>query len=313
VGNKGTHTFAGGGPAYGANEPTVVGYDPNGGIGRNQRRPYYSLYGWTQGIDYFGSDADNHYNSIQATVEQRFSKGLSFQASYTYQNAKNYDGNYYNIDRKIAYGWDDNYRNHVFIFTQVYELPLGQGKRWAGSVGRAADLVIGGWSINSATNFSSGLPFTPGLANCGPEIDVGPCRADLVGSVKNGTRSGDPHAAGYWFETTGGVALAGDVCEGAPAVTAGPWGQPGCDSFGNVGRNTFRGPKFFNTDLSVFKNFRITEKSKAEFQFTAYNVFNHVNLNQPNSCVDCSNGGSITDIAYGSQMRRLQFGLKFSF
>src|SRR5690349_15805053 len=210
VGNKGTHTFAGGGPAYGANEPTVVGYNPNlpnNGIARDQRRPFFNLYGWTQGIDYFGNDADNHFNSLQATVEKRFSGGLSFQSSYTFQHATNYDSNYYNIDRKIAFGPNDDYRNHMLIFTQVYDLPFGQGKKYASGVGRAADLLIGGWSVNSATTIGSGLPFTPSLSDCGPEIDVGPCRADKIGAVKDGTRSGDREAAGYWFQTTGGVPL----------------------------------------------------------------------------------------------------------
>src|SRR5207249_9145473 len=81
VGNKGTHTFAGGGPAYNINDPTVVGFAA--GVPKNNRRPFYSKYGWTQGIDYFGNDADNHYNSLQATVEKRFAGGLSFQGSYT--------------------------------------------------------------------------------------------------------------------------------------------------------------------------------------------------------------------------------------
>jgi len=323
VGNKGTHTFAGGGPAYGANEPTVVGYNPNGGIGRNQRRPFYSLYGWTQGIDYFGNDADNHFNSLQATVEKRFSGGLSFQSSYTFQHSTNYDSNYYNIDRKIAFGPNDDYRNHMFILTEVYELPFGRGKRWAGNVGRAADLAVGGWSINSATTFASGLPWTPGLNSCGPEIDVGPCKPDMIGSVKNGTRSGDPEIPGYWFQTTNGVSLApasnapsgapGNVCNGGAQLTAGPWGQPGCDSFGNVGRNALRGPKLFDTDFSLFKTFSFTERLKTQFQFTAYNVFNHVNYDRPNGCVDCGSGGQITGLAYGSTMRRLQFGLKLNF
>jgi hypothetical protein len=323
VGNKGTHTFAGGGPAYGANEPTVVGYLPNGGIPRNNRRPFYNLYGWTQGIDYFGNDADNHYNSLQATLEKRFSSGLSFNANYTFQHSTNYDSNYYNIDRKIAYGPNDDYRNHMFILTQVYDLPFGKGKKWASNMGRAGDLLIGGWSINSATTIGSGLPFTPGLNNCGPEIDVGPCKPDMVGSVKDGTRSGAPDTPGYWFQTTGGVSLgpasgslptaAGNVCTGGAQITAGPWGQPGCDAFGNIGRNALRGPKFFNTDFSVFKSFSVTERFKTQFQFNAYNFFNHVNLDRPDGCVDCSNGGRITNLAFGSTMRRLQFGLKLSF
>src|SRR6266850_1281930 len=315
VGNKGTHTFAGGGPAYGANEPTVVGYNPNlpnNGIPRDHRRPFYSLYGWTQGIDYFGNDADNHYNSLQATLEKRFSSGLSFNANYTFQHSTNYDSNYYNIDRKIAYGPNDDYRNHMFILTEVYDLPFGKGKKWASSVGRAGDLLVGGWSFNSATTVGSGLPFTPGLSNCGPEIDVGPCKPDLIGSVKDGTRSGAPDVGGYWFQTSS-TSLAANVCGGATPATSGPWGQPGCDAFGNIGRNALRGPKFFNTDFSVFKTFSLTERFKTQFQFQAFNVFNHVNLDRPDGCVDCANGGRITNLAFGSTMRRLQFGLNIKF
>src|SRR5438876_194634 len=247
VGNKGTHQFAGGGPAYGANDPTVVGFAA--GVPKNNRRPFYNNYGWTQNIDYFGSDADNHYNSLQATVEKRFSGGLSFQGSYTFQHSTNYDGSYYNIDRRVAYGPNDDYRDHLFIFTQVYDLPFGHGKRWASNLGRAADLLIGGWSINSATVIGSGLPFTPHPDSCSTSSDTGPCRADVVGSVKNGPRSGNPETAGYWFETTGGVKL------DSPGKTVGPWAQPAVETFGNVGRNTFRGPKFWNTDFSVFKTF----------------------------------------------------------
>ena len=311
VGNKGTHQFAGGGPAYGANEPTVVGF--GSGVAKNNRRPFYNLYGWTQGIDYFGNDADNHYNSLQATLEKRFSSGLSFNGNYTFQHSTNYDGNYYNIDRKIAYGPNDDYRNHMFIFTQVYDLPFGKGKKWVSDAGRAEDLLIGGWSINSATSFGSGLPFSPGLSSCGSTSDVGPCRPDVVGSVKNGSRSGNPETPGYWLETTGGVGLS------APGATAGPWGQPQVEAFGDVGRNAFRGPKLFNTDFSIFKTFSFTERLKTQFQFNAYNVFNHVNFDRPDGCVDCHDssgnptGFGIHGLAFGSTMRRLQFGLKVNF
>jgi hypothetical protein len=340
VGNKGTHTFVADNPSYNPNNQTVVGYFPgckflagsfttpdpttcpNGALPQNLRKPFYSKYGWEQGFDYYGNDADSNYNSLQASVEKRFSNGLSLQSSYTFQHSNNYDNNnYYNIDRKVGYGPSSDYRNHVFIFTEVYQLPFGQGKRWGSDVGRVGNLLIGGWSLNSVANLSSGLPFNYGLNSCNAEIDNGPCRPDRVGSVKNGTRSGSPTAGGYWFSTTsvalepatGALGIPGAVCSGGAQLTGGPWRQPGCDSFGNVGRNAGRGPKYFNTDLAVFKDFAITERAKAQFQFQFFNVFNHVNLDLPNSCVDCSSGGSITNIAYGSQMRALQFGLKLSF
>ena len=335
VGNKGTHTFTDDGPTYGANDPSLVGYvkgcgflagsatqpDPAScgatGLPQNMRRPFYfngprgtggvGNYGWTQGIGIFGNDADSHYNSLQVTTDKRFTNGLQFQANYTFQHVTNYDSSYFNIDRRVSYGPQPNYRNHVVIVTETYSLPFGKGKKWAGNAGRAEDLLIGGWSITSATNFSSGLPFTPSLSDCSPSSDTGPCRPDKVGAVKNGTRSGDPRVGGYWFETTGGVSL------GTAGQTAGPWGQPALDSFGNVGRNTFRGPKLFNMDASVFKDFTITEKVKAQLQFQFYNAFNHLNLDLPNATVDSSGGGAITAKAYGTQMRTLTFGARVTF
>jgi outer membrane receptor protein involved in Fe transport len=340
VGNKGTHTFIGDNPAYNPNSQTDVGYVPgcnfapgsftlpnpatcpNGALPQNDRKPFYLKYGWTQGLNYAGNDADSNYESMQATVEKRFSNGLSLQSSYTFQHANNYDNNgYFNIDKKVGYGPSSDYRNNVFILTEVYQLPFGRGKKWANDMGRAADFLVGGWSLNSVTNFSSGLPFNYSLSNCNAEIDNGPCRPSVSGSILSGTRSGHPNAGGYWFQTTSTslesssnvTGAPGAVCFGGAPLTGGPWAQPGCDSFGDVGRNTGRGPRFFNTDFSVFKDFAITEKAKAQFQAQFFNIFNHANLDLPNGCVDCSNGGSITNIAYGSQMRAVQLGLKFTF
>jgi hypothetical protein len=169
---------------------------------------------------------------------------------------------------------------------------------------------VGGWSINSATDFSSGLPWTPGLNSCSQSIDQGPCIADVVGSVKAGTRSGHPNTPGYWYQNTNGVKL------GTLGATAGPWGQTATlDAFGNGGGgiNQFHGPKFFNANASLFKAFNFGERFKAQTEFKFYNLFNHVNLDRPDRCVDCSSGGQITGLTQGAQMRRLEYGVKFVF
>jgi len=317
VGNKGTHTI-GGGPDYPFNNPRLVGYDPTltgaaATLAQNQRRPFYSKYGWTQGFRYFGNDFNNKYNALQVIVEKRFANGLSFNSNYTWQHARaDLDGGTAGYDKSVNYGPNDNYRNHVFILTQVYQLPFGTGKRWAGDVGRLGNLVVGGWELNGTTNFSSGLPFTPGLSSCHASSDTGPCRPDLVGGVKAGRRSGDPNAPGYWFQTTNGVLLS------AAGQSDGSWAQPKVDTFGNVGRNSLRGPRYFDSDLALFKNFSITERAKAQFQFQFYNIFNHVNLANPDGCVDClsngkNTGGKITGIASNSQLRSLTYGFKLSF
>jgi len=319
VGNKGTHTI-GGGPDYPFNNPKLAGYNPAltgaaATLAQNQRRPFYSKYGWTQGFRYFGNDFNNKYNALQVTVEKRFAAGLSFNGNYTWQRARaDLDGGTAGFDKSVNYGPNDNYRNHVFIFTQVYQLPFGHGKKYAGNVGKAADLLIGGWELNGTTNFSSGLPFTPRLDSCHASSDTGPCRPDLAGAVKDGTRSGHPDVAGYWFQTTSGVKLV------AAGQSNGSWAQPAVDTFGNVGRNSLRGPKYFDSDIALFKNFSITEKAKAQFQFQFYNIFNHVNLANPDNCVDCldsntglNTGGKITGIAANSQLRSLTYGFKLSF
>jgi hypothetical protein len=319
VGNKGTHTI-GGGPDYPFNNSKLEGYNPSlsgqaATDANNARKPFFLKYGWTSGFRYFGNDFNNKYNALQISVEKRFASGLSFNSNYTFQHAvADLDGGTHAYDPAANYGPNDNYRDHVFIFTQVYQLPFGKGKKFAGNVGRAADLLIGGWELNGTTNFSSGLPFTPSLKSCHASSDTGPCRPDRVGSVKDGTRSGDPNLPGYWFQTTSGVTLS------AAGQSNGPWAQPAVDTFGNVGRNSLRGPRYFDTDLSLFKNFSITERMKAQFQFQFYNIFNHVNLANPDGCVDCvdsntglNTGGKITGIAANSQLRSLTYGVKLTF
>ena len=270
--------------------------------------PFYLKYGWSQGIDYFGNDANNNYESLQITADKRLANGLLFNASYTFQHANYYSNNgYYNIDPKSAYGPNANYRNHVFILTQVYYLPFGKGKRFMSDAGTLENLVVGGWSVNSAWNISSGLPWQPSLSSCGASIDSGPCRPNIIGPVQDGTRSGHPDTTAYWFRTS--PTPLNSLC-----ASGGAW-QQACvfGALGNAGTNSMRGPKFFNADAALFKDFSVTERYRVQFQFQMFNLFNHANLDLPNTCVDCSNGGSITNIAFGAQMRRLQFGLKFAF
>jgi hypothetical protein len=75
----------------------------------------------------------------------------------------------------------------------------------------------------------------------------------------------------------------------------------------------FHGPKVFDTSASVFKAFSVGERAKAQLEFKFYNLFNHVNLDRPQRCVDCSNGGSISGLTPGAFMRRLEFGAKVTF
>jgi hypothetical protein len=281
--------------------------------------PFGGNYGWAGGDRYQSADLNSKYEALQIQAEKRFSNGLSFQSSYTFQHATSVNGGpevgwarYNNINPRITYGPNEDYRNHDFILTQVYELPFGKGKKWASNAGTAMDAAVGGWSINSATDISSGLPWTPGLSSCSKSIDQGPCIADVVGSVKGGTRSGHPDTPGYWYQPANCTVQPSS----ALGVTCGPWGQTATiDTFGNGGGgiNQFHGPKYWKTDASLFKTFNFREKVRAQAEFKVYNLFNKANLDRPDRCVDCNTAGQITGLTQGAFMRRLEYGLKLTF
>jgi len=104
----------------------------------------------------------------------------------------------------------------------------------------------------------------------------------------------------------------------APLATngaqSGPFLRPDAGTFGNVRRNQFTGPGQLMSDMSLFKNFSITERVKAQFQAEFFNVFNHPVYALPgNTCIDCSGAGIINSLEFDSQMRQLQFGARVTF
>src|SRR5262249_3149611 len=109
--------------------------------------------------NYLGNDANSIYNALQVKVDRRFSHGLQLLSHYTFAHANKYDSNYFAISHPIAYGPDDQVRNHVWVTSLVYELPFGKGKSFAGNAGRLEDLFIGGWQVTGTTNWSGGLPW----------------------------------------------------------------------------------------------------------------------------------------------------------
>src|SRR5258707_5741440 len=213
VGSKGTHGFTGNNPNYDINPVSMALYgviDPNtitpanpqgSPYDQNLRRPLCKpVFGGTPGNpqnmctgitfglgNYYGNDASSTYNAFEVKVEKRFTQGLQFISHYTYSHANGYDGTYYPIDHRIAWGPVDFNRNHVWVFSPVYELPFGKGKQYMGDAGRALDYVVGGWQLSNNTTWSSGLPWTPGFANCGSEEDVSVCRPNKgTGSFHTG-------------------------------------------------------------------------------------------------------------------------------
>lgn len=322
VGNKGTHTFAGNGPNTNPNQVALTAngltFNPKIGTtaggapilqnpslpqseaGDKLRRRYFPLYGWTQDINYFGDEADTHFNALQVTLDKNFSQGYQFKLNYAYQVAKNYDGDYYNINKTLTYGNDDDLRHNQITLFGNLELPFGRHHQFLSSSSTLVDELVGGWEVSPTANLASGLPYTPGYQNCGADRDTGPCRPNYNGGFSTGLGTFNAVTKKQTFF--------------APQkLGTGPFSKPSFGTFGTVQRNSFFGPKFFNADLAVQKSFSVTERASVVFRTDIYNVFNHQNFKNPNSTVDAGDAGQITGLGIGSTPRYMQFAARVKF
>ena len=297
VGNKGTHVFAGDGPQFDVNQPTLEGF---GTVPRDQRRPLFNKFGWTQSVDFFCNCADDRYDSAQFKLTKRFSNGYAVLAHYTLQRSLQDAQDYFVHDQTLNRGVADWNRTHSFVFSQIWELPIGKGKKYLGGVTRPLDLLIGGWQVNSNTIIQSGLPYSF-CYDASANIDTGPCRPNVSGDPKARLSGGQ-----YSYDTS-------------------VFSNPGRGSFGDQERNALRGPGYWRTDASLFKKFRLAETKELEFRVESVNVFNHVNLGAPDSFIGSFDqtgklnasptlGRIFTTAFFGADpMRNFQFALKLKF
>ncbi len=310
VGNHSNRAFIGNGPAANYNDPTLVGF---GTLDRNLRRPFFAgpiqgaplgaqagsgsfgaPFGWTQGIDFFCNCGKTDYQSVQAKITRRFASGWSLLTHYTYQKAKNNDGSYFFIDPDLNYALNGFQRSHNFVVAALVELPFGKDKE---GLARA---LLGGWQVNTNVFIQSGLPFNVEYAGAGADRDVGPNRPDLIG---------DPSGPGTQDQFYNATAI---------GEAGSAFGRPARGTFGNLERNSLTGPGFWNVDASLFKRFHVKGDANLEFRVEVVNLFNHVNLGQPDGTIGVvgdprPNAGRITSTAAQNQVRNLQFALRFVF
>jgi hypothetical protein len=342
VGNIGEHVYPGETYGWDINEPVLPATPAQLAAGNTTRRPFYNRY--TQlynGAVVQCCDSTlvstapasrSNYNALQATLDQRFHSGLQLNANFTWSKAMNYANDAaFNQYRTFSYGRSDTNREHVFVASGSYELPFGKNKRYFSSPNRLMEYAVGGWTLNGTTTWQSGLPFTPTYNECGADQDLdnnasqtgstSDCRPNWTASrLSTAVSSFDPSThTRRFFTPVAPLPVNGQQ--------SGPFVRPAFGTFGNIGRNTYFGPSEYFADASLFKNFTITERVKAQFQFQAFNVFNHAPLafssgSSPH-CIDCSttttNAGQITSLdpaVTGTglpAMRQLQFAARFTF
>lgn len=269
------------------------------------------------------SAGNSTYNALWIAANKRLSRGLQFNASYTW--SKSLDYNSLNSQGVVVQdslnirgdrGLSDYDARHRFVASAIYELPF-KGNR-----------LVEGWQLSTITQLQSGNPVnilagnplaiagTPfGNLNIASFTGLGTLRPDLIGTIQQvGRRE-------QWFTNTvcdpraPGGCPAGSVFALPVAIVNGA----AVFHFGNLGRNVIIGPGFVNTDFSVLKTTKVTETVKVQFRAEVFDIFNHANFGQPGRVaqVGSANFGVITNTRFPTgdfgSSRQIQFALKVIF
>ncbi len=251
----------------------------------------YRGYG---GIPYVSFNSNSNYHGLQTSLQRRFSNGFQLGAVYAWSKAMDYSnddkgdvGTY--LDKSWFYGLSSYDRTHVLAVNYLWNLPGDKIKN-----GFLRN-VLGGWQISGITRWQSGSPLsltanlktgcTTGYPcftstnNFGTDIMGGGGGVDTWRAVQKGnpTLPKNQQTVDRWFDTSvfSPPALAGQVSDmaGVQRVLATM----------NVGRRILRGPGINNTDLALFKNFKVAGSLQAQFRAEAYNVFNHTQFDNPST------------------------------
>jgi hypothetical protein len=279
-------------------------------------------------LDAWTNWANSNYHSLQVTVKKTVGMG-TFGFNYVYshsidnassaENADNIpNANLSNgtaqgliqnpFDLRLNRGDSDFDLRHNFNGFVVFDLPFGQGRKFASTANGFVNAVIGGWEVTDAMRWRSGFPLSPGngfnfptnffLTSAGTL--TGPLSSNVTRSAPNATL--DPTLAGVANLFSNPNAALNDINFTLP-------GLPGS-------RNVLRGPGYASLDMGVHKSFRLwNERTRLQLRATAFNVFNTVNFSDNGVSLDPTSPatfGLITSTASG-RGREMEFAARIEF
>jgi hypothetical protein len=260
-------------------------------------------------------DLNLMYNSLQASLNHRFSHGFNVLFAYTYaHNLGNADGNVAGYiqdahEPQLEYGPVAPDIRHRFTASYLYQLPVGRGRTFASGTGKVADAFIGGWDVAGITTAQTGQSETSTVSSDLSNTGSFSYRFDQLANPKDFTYDTADQAS---FGCTPGKRNI--LCWYNPAVfTAPPLapGQQSAHAFGDARIGNLRGPGLVDFDFVLQKHFQVGEFGQIEFRSEFFNIFNHPNLGLPGNYVDVPGGAAITNTA--ADNRELEFALKYTF
>jgi hypothetical protein len=298
------------------NFPTDINQVPTADLGSNdaQFRPnqnYTNISGST-------NDAISNYNSLQASIQRRLVRGVSFDFNYTWshflddQDSSGWGSHAGPISRNYADA-PSNYSNSNFDVRNafkgriVYEVPVGRGRAFLNH-NWLVDELLGGYQISSTMQFRSGNPFSVFATSQNTYSEPGQSSSPFVNYSGAPFTPAGGHSNTEWYN---------------PAAFT----LPANGTFGNVRRNSVYGPGVEVANLSAGKKFDIHENVKLQIRIDATNAFNHPSFGQPNGNLTTGKGqlvgqpfsqagsfptsAQITGVSVGG--RALQGGIRLEF
>jgi hypothetical protein len=279
------------------------------------------------------SPGNSNYNALWVTLNKHLSHGLELLASYTYSHSFDYSSvssgdavplqNVYNP--RGDYGSSEFDARDRIVVSGFYHLPFN-GTR-----------LVSGWQLGVVSMAQSGNPITP-LLVIGPapgsSLTVRPDQLKPVSGTGNqsqfysntvlcepfnGTPTGAAPAIAPCATTPNAAYAVPCTFNATPTVPGGHTYPivPGSCHPGSAGRDSLSGPDFVNTDFSVIKNTKITEKFNLQFRTEFFDLFNHPNFSDPVNTVTSSAFGKILSTRFPvgdfGSARQIQFALKLLF
>ncbi len=287
AGSKGTHLMQGW-------EENPAIYIPGQSTTANtlSRRPYGPAF---QNITVLDSTGNSSFNSMQVSMDKRFSHGFTIFSNYTW--AKSIDqgsgagtlwpsyANPFNF--AFNRGPSDFQHAQRFVTSGLWQLPR------PASQSALVQHLLGGWMTSGVLSLQSGAPYSVNSGLDNSRSGVGADRSDLIGNTSRSARQ-DPNRDPVleWFNTKA-------------------FAQNALGTFGTSGRNIIIGPGLANVDFSLAKDFILYRESRLQFRAEAFNLFNRPNFAGPRS--DSLTSGTYGRLTSALDPRILQFALKLMF
>lgn len=290
-----------------------------------------------QNASYATTEGSSYYHGLQTSIEKKFGNGLNFLFAYTYSKVRSdaldllngfgssntYRGPYVpGVGIHADYGLANFDIRNVVHFSGSYELPFGKGKRFMGNASGVSNGLVGGWAIIWATTLQGGQPFN---LVCPSGTAAGLTCWSFVLPGQNPRTS-------LHQTPDGNVGMLNPAAFAQPCEVGSPGTPTGCVNLAGAGAlgggtpSLVEGPGFHRLDLSLFKNFQLTERTRLEFRSEFFNILNHPNFNYPgfggNGVVAVPGSTNFNDSTFGEigstrdnpyDSREIQFALKLYF